>query len=347
MAFQIPAVTIEALLKTDHPVVDVRTPAEFAEFHIPGAVNLPIFTNDERAQVGTTYTQISKDAAKELGLELVSDKLPGLFQNIKELHQESGQDVILHCWRGGMRSRTIAALMNSLGLPCRQLEGGIRSFRKLVMKELGAFAETAPPFVVLEGLTGTRKTDILAQLEQEGYPVVDLEGMAGHRGSAFGAIGLKQNSQKQFESLLWQRLNELKDAPYLIIEAESKRIGNVILPDFVLERKQAGSRIHMTYPFQKRVKSIYEEYEPEQHEKEFRDAVFRVEKRMGTEIRKDLMKAMEARDYFQVIAILLENYYDPRYQHSAGQYETPIIHVNMEHFQEGVHEVKLAIESIS
>lgn len=346
MDFHVPGITIEELLETDAPVVDVRTPKEFAEFRIPRAVNFPIFSNEERQQVGTTYTQVNQDAAKELGLKLVADKLPHLFREIKKLHEQSAANVILHCWRGGMRSRTIASLMNSLGIPCVQLEGGIRSFRKLIVAELEEFAETAPPFIVLEGLTGTRKTDVLRQLEREGYPVLDLEGMAGHRGSAFGAIGLTQNSQKQFERYLWERLRALKDVPYLIIEAESKRIGNVILPEFVLARKQSGTRIHMTYPFQKRVKSIYEDYQPEQHEEEFRAAVHRVEKRIDTRVRKDLGLAMEERDYFRVIAILLEYYYDPRYRHSSDQYDTPTIQVNMEHFEEGVDKVKQVLERL-
>ncbi|HEX7065588.1 MAG TPA: tRNA 2-selenouridine(34) synthase MnmH [Bacillales bacterium] len=347
MAFQVPSVTIEELLDSASPVVDVRTPKEFAEFRIPGAVNLPIFSNEERVQVGTTYTQEDPNSAKHLGLELVSGKLPELFQQIKALYEEKGERVIIHCWRGGMRSRTIVALMNSLGVPCCQLEGGIRSFRRLIVQELDVFAETAPRFIVIEGLTGTRKTDILEHLRQEGYPVLDLEGMAGHRGSAFGAIGLTQNSQKQFENLLWQRLHDLKNAPYILIEAESKRIGNVILPDFVLERKWSGARIHMSYPFQKRVKSLHEEYEPEKNEQEFRAAVARVEKRIDARIRKELDEAMEKRDYFQVISILLESYYDPRYRFSADQYDTPVVEIQMEHFQEGVDQVKRAIEELS
>lgn len=347
MEFHVPAVSIEEVLGGDYPVVDVRTPKEFAEFRIPGTINVPIFSDDERVRVGTTYKQVGQDAAKELGLRLVSTKLPILFEQIKELHEKSGKSVVIHCWRGGMRSRTVASLMNALGIPCCQLDGGIRSFRRLIVEELRDFAETLPSFIVLEGLTGTRKTDILESLEKDGYPTLDLEGMAGHRGSTFGAIGLTQNSQKQFESHLWQRLRVLKNEPYLIIEAESRRVGNVILPDFILKRKQEGTRIHVTYPFRKRVKSLYRDYEPKQHESEIKDAVSRIEKRIDARVREDLKQALEESDYFQVISMLLEYYYDPMYRHSANQYETPVIDVNMENFTDGVLQVKQAIATIS
>lgn len=347
MAFQIPTVSIEEVLKGDCPVVDVRTPKEFAEFHIPGTVNLPIFTNEERVRVGTTYKQVGQDEAKELGLQFVSPKLADLYQQMKAMHEKEGKNVIIHCWRGGMRSGTIASLMNALGIPCSQLDGGIRSYRRLIMNGLELLGETLPPFIVLQGLTGTRKTDILNALEKEGYPTLDLEGMAGHRGSAFGAIGLTQNSQKQFESMLWQRLNELRDARYLIIEAESKRIGNVILPDFILKGKKAGRRIHMHYPYQKRIKSLLKDYQPEKHEREFRESVARIEKRIDAKVRNEVHQAMDKQDFFEAIGMLLEHYYDPMYQHAAGKYETPVIDVNMEDFHEGIIKVKQAIEQFS
>lgn len=346
MSFQVPSLTIEQLLDSEHPIVDVRTPKEFDEFCIPGAVNVPLFSNEERIQVGTTYKQVSQDAAKSLGLRLVSAKLPELYERIYKLHKRTGTGVVVHCWRGGMRSRTVVSLLNSLGIPSLQLEGGIRSFRKLIVHQLEKYGKSLPPFVVLEGLTGTRKTDILRKLETEGYPVLDLEGMAGHRGSLFGAIGLTQNSQKQFESLLWQKLQTLKEAPYLLIEAESKRIGSAILPDFILEGKQKGTRIHLTYPFQKRVHCLIKEYRPDQHSQEINEAVALIEKRIHPKIKQDFVRAMEEQDYFRLISILLESYYDPRYRHASRQYDTKVIEVNMGDLQEGIEAVKNIIGSL-
>lgn len=346
MEYQVPSITIEELIEQEDPIIDVRTPKEFAEFHIPGAVNVPIFTNEERAEVGTLYTQKGPDYAKDRGIDFVSGKLTQLYRTVKDVHRDHNGKVVVHCWRGGMRSRTVVSLMQSLGIPCIQLEGGIRSFRKRIMNDLDTFAEMAPDFIVLEGLTGTRKTDILLQLQQEGYPVLDLEGMAGHRGSAFGAIGLRQSSQKEFECKLWQRLRALKDAPYMMIEGESRRIGNVILPDFILERKQSGRRIHLTYPFQKRIQSLCEDYRPDQHEQEIKDAIARVEKRINSEARDELNEAAAEKDYHRVVSILLEYYYDPRYRHSHDQYDTSVMQVNMEDFNEGVSKVKQMIESL-
>lgn len=346
MEYQVPAITIEELIEQQYPMIDVRTPKEFAEFHIPSAVNVPIFSNEERAEVGTLYTQKGPESAKDRGVDIVSEKLPDLYRAIKNIHHDDNEQVVIHCWRGGMRSRTVVSLMQSLGVPCVQLKGGIRSFRKRIINDLEGFAESAPDFIVLEGLTGTRKTDILLQLQQEGYPVLDLEGMAGHRGSAFGAIGLTQSSQKAFDSKLWQRLRTLKDAPYLIIEGESRRIGNVNLPDFILERKQSGRRIHLTYPFQKRIESLCEDYHPDQHEQEIQEAIARVEKRISTVARKELDEAMANKDFRRVVAILLEYYYDPRYRHSHDQYDSTVMEINMESFNEGVSKVKQMIASL-
>lgn len=347
MPYDVPSIKIKELIDQKYPIIDVRTPGEFAEFHIPGAVNVPIFTNDERAEVGTLYTQKGAEYAKDRGIEIVSGKLPDLYRTIKNIDHDSNDTVVIHCWRGGMRSRTVVSVMQSLGIPCYQLEGGIRAFRKQITNDLHEFAESTPSFIVLEGLTGTRKTDILLQLQSEGYPVLDLEGMAGHRGSAFGAIGLQQSSQKMFECQLWQRLRTLKDASYMIIEGESKRIGNVGLPDFILERKQQGRRIHITYPFQKRIQSLCEDYHPDQHEQEIKEAIARVEKRINNEARNELNEAESEKDYTRVVAILLEYYYDPRYRHSHSQYDTSVKQIDMENFNEGINKVKQTIKQLA
>lgn len=346
MSFQVPSVSIDQLLKLDNPIVDVRTPKEFDEFSIPGAINLPLFSNEERVQVGTTYKQVEHEAAKKLGLKLVSTKWTGIYEQIHSLYEETGTDVVVHCWRGGMRSRTVVSLLSSLGIPCIQLEGGIRSFRKFIVEQLETLSQSLPSFIVLEGLTGTRKTEILRSLKHEGYPVLDLEGLAGHRGSLFGAIGLTQNSQKQFESLLWKRLYELKEAPYIMIEAESKRIGNVILPDFILERKQSGIRIHLNYPFGRRVKDLISDYQPHQHVQEFENASSRILKRIDPKVKKDFVQALEEQDYFQLFSILLETYYDPRYRHASRQYDTKVIEISMEQVQEGISQVKKVVDSL-
>jgi tRNA 2-selenouridine synthase len=335
------------VLRGDHPVVDVRTPKEFEEFRIPGAINLPLFSNEERVKVGTTYTRQSKEAAKELGIHLISDKLPRIYRLFREIFEQDGKSIYVHCWRGGMRSLSIVSFMNSLGVPCAQVDGGIRSFRTRIVSDLERFSENAPSFIVLEGLTGTRKTDILEYLEKDGYPVINLEAMAGHRGSAFGAIGMSRNSQKQFECLLWQRLNALKDASSFIIEAESKRIGNILLPDFIMKGKQAGSRIRLNYPFQKRVKALHDEYQPQNHNDEVQRAILRIKKRLRPEVRNELEEVTASKNYFKLISILLEHYYDPMYRFSSKQYDTSVNEIIMETLEEGIEKVKHAINELS
>jgi tRNA 2-selenouridine synthase len=347
MDIQVPSVSINDMIEGEYTIIDVRTPKEFDEFHIPGAFNLPIFSNEQRVQIGTAYKQKGPETAKEMGLEFVSKKLPNLFTAIKQHDERFDRPIAIHCWRGGMRSRSLVTVMNALGVSCCQLDGGIRSFRRRIVEDLENFKETLPPFIVLEGHTGTRKTDMLLELKRNDYPILDLEGLAGHRGSVFGGIGLVQKSQKQFECDLWRELSSLQNEPYILIEAESKRIGRVSLPECILNRKQTGRRIHVSYPFQKRVRTLCKTYEPEKHHSEIESAVDRLKKRVDPELNEQLQQALGDGDYEQVVSILLESYYDPKYSFSEKQYGTPVEYIQMEHFRDGVIELKQILSKIS
>lgn len=197
-------------------LVDVRSPGEFEEGSIPGSVNIPIFDNEERAEIGTIYKQVGQEAAKERGLEIFAAKLPAFVKQFKAL----GGPVSVFCWRGGMRSKTAATMTELMGVDVNRLTGGIRTYRQWVVKSLEDY-EFKPELLVLNGYTGSGKTVILNQLKEEGYPVIDLEQMAGHRGSVFGQIGLNPSNQKKFDSLLITELRKLKDSPYILIEGES------------------------------------------------------------------------------------------------------------------------------
>ena len=167
-------------------LVDVRTPAEFAETTIPGAVNVPIFSNEERARIGTLFKQREKKAARKLGIKLVAPKIPVLMEQVEDAYQGHPGPVIVFCWRGGMRSRAMTSFMSLAGIPTRQLIDGHKGFRR---KVLNFFEQPEwPPVFVLRGLTGVGKTQVLHKLQQQDYPVIDLEGLANHRGSAFGAL---------------------------------------------------------------------------------------------------------------------------------------------------------------
>nr|WP_285890163.1 tRNA 2-selenouridine(34) synthase MnmH [Halalkalibacter oceani] len=318
---QIETVTRKQLCYESDLYIDVRSPAEFAEYRLPGAVNLPLFTNEERAKIGTIYKQQSREAAIEAGVAIYAPKWPDFFAKAKELQQQApDKRMVVYCWRGGMRSKTVAATLALLGIECYQLEGGIRSFRQYVQQSLAEQAEKKRDYLVIAGHTGTRKTEILSRLAEKGYPVVDLEGLAGHRGSVFGHIGLAQKSQKQFEYELMARLQELDDSSYLIIEAESKRIGHIVLPEFIIEGKKRGTRVELVYPFWKRVEHIYNTYQPEQYASEIWEAVEKIKKYLTPQLYKELEALREQADYQKMFATLLEFYYDPRYAHAAKQY---------------------------
>ena len=199
--------------------MDVRAPAEFEKGHIPGAKNLPLFSDDERAEVGTTYKQVGRTAAVQLGLYLVGPKLARLGETLQEWSSQCpGQPLRIHCWRGGMRSGSMAWLAETLDLQTVVLEGGYKRYRRWVLELM----EQPWPIHLLGGRTGTGKTDLLLELAERGVAVVDLEGLAHHRGSSFGGLGLPaQPSTEAFENRIAAVLNEQRAAPQIWLEAES------------------------------------------------------------------------------------------------------------------------------
>lgn len=338
-------ITLNEVLFHDDLIIDVRSPAEFAEYHIPNAVNIPLFSNEERAKIGTVYKQKSQADAIELGVSLYGPKLPTFYQEVKSLKEKKGESrIVIYCWRGGMRSRTVAGTLGLVGIDCFQLVGGVRSFRKSTQDRLDAESKRERNYIVIAGHTGTRKTEILERLQEEGFPVLDLEGLAAHRGSIFGHIGLTPNSQKQFEYNLTKRLEELKDADTLIIEAESKRIGHIIIPDFILAGKENGIRIELDYPFWSRVEHIYRTYKPEKNGEAINAAIAKMNKFLSHELKQELDKLIEEQEYRLVFARLLEYYYDPRYSHSSHTYHSNAIHLSFESIDEAVEQLKMMIQ---
>ncbi|MGM7701279.1 tRNA 2-selenouridine(34) synthase MnmH [Pseudalkalibacillus sp. Hm43] len=333
-------VSVESVEWNDFHIIDVRSPSEFREFHINGAINVPIFSNEERAKVGTMYKQVGKEEAKMLGLSIVSPKLVEMVSRLKDIHHSIEKPILVYCARGGMRSSSFATVMSLMGLPCYQLQGGIRAYRQKIVSGLRFYHQNQVPFVVLEGLTGSRKTDILERLSIEGYPVLNLEEMAGHRGSIFGQVGTEAQSQKAFDRNLYDRLSDIGETDYYLIESESKRIGKVIIPDWILSGKAYGKRIHIHYPFEKRVQAICATYKPEDHHDHLGEALQRLKKRMKPELFHDLMNDFQKHQYENVVRVLLEHYYDPRYQFTADQYVTSPTHVHMEDLGEGLAKVR-------
>ncbi|WP_409293171.1 tRNA 2-selenouridine(34) synthase MnmH [Peribacillus sp. SCS-37] len=296
-------------------LVDVRSPSEYMDSTIPGSINIPIFDDREREEIGTIYKQIGVSEAKERGLEIVSAKLPSF---IKEFQTIPG-DKAVFCWRGGMRSRTSATVLDLMGIKAFRLSGGFRAYRKWVVSQLEDFQIQSEAYV-LNGYTGTGKTLLLHQLKKEGYSVIDLEGLAGHRGSIFGQIGTRPNNQKMFEALLFEELTQMKDSPFILFEAESRRIGKVVLPDFVDQKKLSGKQIFIDMPLEERVKHILDDYQPWLHQEESIKAFKKIERRIHTPIAAEIGSSLERGDFETAVALLLKHYYDPRYDFSKGNY---------------------------
>jgi tRNA 2-selenouridine synthase len=316
----IPTIPLEQTLEKDYAVIDVRSPKEFSEFHLPDSYNFPLFTNEERAEVGTAYKQVSPEEAKKIGMKYFSEKLPDFYEMFHQIQKHKKEPVIIACARGGMRSGTFAALMNSLDFPAVQLEGGIRSFRYYVLEELERFSLKNWNVIVIGGNTGTRKTVWLEKLHELGYPVLNLEQIASHRGSIFGHIGMEKRSQKMFEQKLVKELQRLEQEPYILMEAESKRIGPVILPEWLQEVKEKGRFLELEDNMERRVHYLLEEYEPEVHTEAFFEALHRLMRRLKPKTYQVIEKAAERGDFYTIFRKLLEEYYDPSYRHKQPGY---------------------------
>lgn len=296
-------------------VVDVRSPGEYRDATIPGSLNIPLFDDAERAEIGTIYKQVSVEAAKQRGLEIVSAKLPAFVRQFADLPGKA----VVFCWRGGMRSRTTATVLSLMGIQAFRLTGGYRAYRRAVVQALEEMA-FAPRAIVLHGNTGSGKTAILRDLKARGYPVLDLEGLAGHRGSVFGHIGLRSRNQKSFDALLFDELKRYEDAPYVLMEAESKRIGKVTLPDMLLRKKEEGLHVWMELPIEARVKTILDDYRPEENRQACREAFRLIKSRLHTPVAAEIESHLDEGRYDQAVERMLTHYYDPRYAFSSEAY---------------------------
>ncbi|MAG77952.1 tRNA 2-selenouridine(34) synthase MnmH [archaeon] len=309
-------------------IVDVRSPIEFKEDHIPNAINIPLFSNEERAIVGTIYKKEGKDDAINKGLEFLSPKLPEMIKQYKELKQP----ITIYCFRGGMRSNSIASLLKSLGFKVKVLEGGYKTYRKKVRDELENF-KIKPKIYVLYGLTGSGKTEILNQLNNS----LDLEGLAQHRGSVFGDINLKPNSQKMFESLLLKKLNELQKEETIFIEGESRKIGKVQIPLAIWQQMQKAKKIKVVNSIQDRINRIDKEYCNKIDIDLFSSKLDQIEKYLGKKKVVDLKLLLKENKLKEFIKILLLNYYDKLYAHTVDSKEYEFEISNKEELNQNIY----------
>lgn len=297
-------------LSASHPVIDVRSPSEFLQGHIPGALNIPLFDDHERKVVGTTYKQVNKEAAIYAGLEFAGKKLVSLA---KEGEKCAGRNktLLVHCWRGGMRSRSMAWLFETAGLTCFLLEGGYKSYRRFVLSTF----ESALKLNVVGGRTGSGKTEILHQLQLRGEQVIDLEGLAHHKGSAFGALGESpQPSTEQFENELCRVICTLDKNREVWIEDESRNIGKCVVPGDLYAQMRNSNLIFLDIPRDKRALHLvkhYGEYDPAA----LKACVVRIQKRLGGDRTREALDSIELGDFYSTAMISLQ-YYDKAYMHS-------------------------------
>lgn len=224
-------------------LVDVRAPGEFADDHVPGAVNLPVLDDAERARVGTIYKQDSPFRARKIGAALVARNAATHIEG-PLADKDGGWRPLVYCWRGGQRSGSFASILKDIGWRADTIEGGYKTYRRLVV---AALYGTAPPaqVILLDGYTGTGKTEVLARLPSHGVQVVDLEDLAGHRGSVLGAVG-PQPSQKAFESRLARVLAGLDPSVPVVVEAESSKIGRLNLPPDLFAAMRSAPRVEIS-----------------------------------------------------------------------------------------------------
>lgn len=296
-------------------VIDVRSPGEFAEDHIPGAINLPVLNDAERAEVGTIYKRDGAFTARKVGAAYVSSNLA---THLNDHFAGKGKEYrpLVYCWRGGQRSGSLATVLAQIGWRVAVLRGGYKTYRSHVRRELDK-VPTLFTYRIVAGATGTGKTRILRAFAAEGAQVLDLEGLAQHRGSLLGGGG-SQPSQKFFESQLLAAYDRFEPAAPVWIEAESNRIGDVYVPPALWVKMQSADGIEIQMPIEERVRHLLEDYaklltDPETLKEKLRQLTTR----HGTRQIEAWCSQIDAREWGELVASLLTVHYDPAYRASA------------------------------
>ena len=300
-----------------HVVLDVRSPGEFTHAHLPGAHALPLFSDEERKVIGTAYKQQSREAAIKIGLDFFGPKMSAIVSEVETVYNNyreknnvaftEARTVLVHCWRGGMRSGGVAWLLDLYGFNVYTLSGGYKTFRQWVLQQF------AKPYqcTILGGYTGSGKTPVLNQLSKLGMQTIDLEGLANHKGSAFGAYDTAQPSQEMFENKLAIALSFTNSEKQIWLEDESQRIGDRTIPSAFYTNMRDSPVVFLEIPFQQRLKYIVREYGQLSAQK-IAEATLRIQKRLGPLETKTAIQFLEENNINACFDILLK-YYDKAY----------------------------------
>lgn len=299
------------------PVIDVRSPGEFEGGHIPGAINIPLFSNKERAIVGTTYKQVGRDEAVLEGLSIVGPKMRSFVASSLEL--APAKKVLVHCWRGGMRSNSFGWLLEKAGMEVWLLQGGYKSYRNHILK---AFERPAR-LTILSGETGSGKTELLHELRNQGEQVIDLEGLARHRGSAFGSLGLPdQPTTEQFHNLLHHEWEKMDLTRPVWMEDESFSIGQVGMPKPLWDKVKVAPAIAVQVPLELRVKRLVNEY-GKFSKAQLAEAVHKIKRKLGSLRHQQALNDLEENKLDKVAENMLL-YYDKTYR--KGLDKKPVLY---------------------
>lgn len=290
-------------------VFDVRSPGEYEHAHIPGALSLPLFTNEERKIVGTAYKQESREKAIKIGLDFFGTKTVKIIEAVEKICSEKNniKEIGVHCWRGGMRSAAIAWLLDLYGFKVYLLTGGYKAYRNHMIN----FFDKNYNLQIIGGYTGSNKTGIINELKKEGEKVIDLESLARHMGSAFGNLDLHpQPSQEMFENLLATELNKYQSS-LIWMEDEGQRIGNINIPFSFFTNMRKQPVVFIDIPFEERLLNIVNGYGKHSKEKLI-NAIIRIKKKLGGLETKNAINFLLEDDLTNCFAILLK-YYDRLY----------------------------------
>ena len=297
---------------SERVALDVRSPQEYRHAHIPGAINLALFDDEERAEVGTIYKNSGQDSAVLRGLKLAGEKMADLVVQARQ-STNGAKPVLVHCWRGGMRSQSMGWLLKTAGLEPTLLEGGYKAYRRYAR----SFFERSWRLQVVSGLTGAGKTRVLQLLADAGEQVLDLEQLANHRGSAFGGIGQAlQPSTEQFENNLFAGLAAFDAQRRIWLEDEGNRIGTVVLPNTFYDRMRHSPAVFMDSGVRQRVKNLLVDY-GDLPNSELVDSIQKIRKRLGPQHADEAINALQNNNVCRAIEIVLD-YYDKTYLKAAN-----------------------------
>ncbi len=309
----LPALSVEEALAEDLLLLDVRTAEEFAKGSIPGAMSFPLFDDLERAEIGTIYKKVGRDAAVVKGLEFFE---PRLQQFLLSLSAIKPQQLVVYCARGGMRSASVVRLLEENGFRVSQMQGGYKYYRQFILQQL---ENPTPPLIVLHGQTGVGKTLILQKLPDH----LDLEGLAQHRSSLFGAINKTPRTQKDFEALLVKKLSQLPEDLFLFVEGESRKVGQVFIPQSIANAMKSGILVLLKASLETRISRIVEEYNicDEQSIQQIDSILQSLKVALGKVKVEQLRLWLKQGEIENIVHMLLVDYYDPRYQHAMSGYD--------------------------